>query len=141
MGPGWQREGRDAGAGVRTSGADRWGRAVGAGDASWAGRARLRWLESGAGGSVAEGGRRRASGGLGRWQVGQGECVSAGLGPRRMRERGTGLREWAVPGIAGLSAWRDAGWSWAERAGPGERERRRRAGPLGVWLGWDDLGC
>ena len=53
----------------------------------------------------------------------------AGLGPRTTRERGAGLREWAVPGVAGLSAWRDAGWSWAERAGPGERERRRRAGP------------
>ena len=69
-------EGRGRRGGKRCT--DRWGRAVGAGDASWAGRARLRWLASGAGGSVADGGRRRASGRLGHWQVGQGECVSAG---------------------------------------------------------------
>ena len=47
-------EGRGRRGGKRC--ADRWGRAVGAGDASWAGRARLRWLSSGAGGSVADGG-------------------------------------------------------------------------------------
>ena len=60
-------EGRGRRGGKRC--ADRWGRAVGAGDASWAGRARLRWLASGAGGSVAEGGgvARAEGSAVGRW--------------------------------------------------------------------------
>ena len=79
-------EGRRRRGGKR--GADKWGRAVGAGDASWAGRARLRWLSSGAGGSVADGGRRRASGKLGRWQVGQGRSVGAGARQAGLLARG-----------------------------------------------------
>ena len=67
--------------------ADRWGRAGGAGDASWAGRARLRWLASGAGGSVAEGGRRRASGRLGHWQV---DRTVSGVCVVRARQAGHG---------------------------------------------------
>ena len=49
-----------------------------------------------------------------------------------------GERRGAADGVLTLESWAGGG---KERAGQGERERRRRAGPLEVWLGWNDLGC